>query len=449
MLAVGGAMLGVSVVGMRAGIEPFATWFYPFAWYSTLLLTEAAVALRDGRFFLLGRPGFALSLFGWSIPFWLFFELLNFRLANWYYVFVPDGRAARWIGIAISFATVLPAIFLAERALGAYGRWRETAADASPQSTTRAAARPGIGAGALLGLQAAGLLSLVLPLAWPRFFFPLVWVGVTLLADPWIYRRDAGRSLLHDLETRRSGRPVRLLVGGMAIGLLWELFNASARGKWIYTVPGLEELKLFEMPLLGFFGFPFLALEGWAAYQALVVAGLAVDVPDPGGPPDDRPHAPRPGWILAAAALAAIFSALVLRGMEAGTISSTTPRLEEIGDPAARALGASGYDVFDLAAADPGEVAAIAAIGPDRAAGWIEWARLVTLRGIGAENAARLREAGVESLEELAAVSPEELAVRLSVRGAWVSSARVRVWVRAARTALEREPAPQDRLRVP
>jgi hypothetical protein len=235
----------------------------------------------------------------------------------------------------------------------------------------------------------------------------------------------------------------------MAIGLLWELFNASARGKWIYTVPGLEELKLFEMPLLGFFGFPFLALEGWAAYQALVVAGLAVDVPDPGGPPGDRSHAPRPGWILAAAALAAIFSALVLRGMEAGTISSTTPRLEEIGDPAARALGASGYDVFDLAAADPGEVAAIAAIGPDRAAGWIEWARLVTLRGIGAENAARLREAGVESLEELAAVSPEELAVRLSVRGAWVSSARVRVWVRAARTALEREPAPQDRLRVP
>jgi predicted RecB family nuclease len=73
----------------------------------------------------------------------------------------------------------------------------------------------------------------------------------------------------------------------------------------------------------------------------------------------------------------------------------------------------------------------------------------VTLRGIGAENAARLREAGVESLEELAAVSPEELAVRLSVRGPWVSSARVRVWVRAARTVVEREAVPQDRLRVP
>ena len=75
--------------------------------------------------------------------------------------------------------------------------------------------------------------------------------------------------------------------------------------------------------------------------------------------PHDRAHAsPGPGWILAAAALAGIFSTFVLRGMETGTISSTTPRLEARGDPAARALGASGYDVFDLAGADPAEVAA-------------------------------------------------------------------------------------------
>lgn len=411
-------------------------------------MTDGVLARRDGHFFLLGRHGLALSLFGWSVPFWLFFELLNFRLANWYYVFVPNGAAARWVGIAISFATVLPAIFLAERALRVYGPWREISAIDGLRAPAGPGTRSRIGPRTLAGLQATGLLCLILPLVWPHFFFPLVWVAPTLIADPWVYRRDPERSLLHDLESRRLRRPVRLLVGGMAIGLLWELFNASARGKWIYTVPGLEDLKLFEMPVLGFFGFPFLALEGWSAYQALVVAGLAADPRSSGDHParDRRPDR-RPGWVLAAAGLAALFSFLVLRGMEAGTISSTTPRLEAFADPTARALGGWGYDVFDIADADPAELAAATPISADRAADWIEWARLVTLRGIGVDNAARLRALGVTSLEELAAASPDELTVRLAETGRPVRPARVRVWVRAAREAVKGEAAGGARLR--
>ena len=430
-------MLAVALGGMRAGIEPFATWFYPFAWYSTLLVIEAAVARRDGRFFLLDRPAFALSLFGWSIPFWLFFELLNFRLANWYYVFVPDGAVARWTGIAISFATVLPAIFLAERALRAYGPWREVAAADEPEWRTASepAAGPLLGTRALLVLQILGFACLVLPLVWPGTLFPLVWVSATLIADPWVYRRDPRRSLLRDLETGRPRRPIRLVVGGMAIGLLWETFNFSARGKWIYTVPGLEELKLFEMPVLGFFGFPFLALEGWSVYQALVLAGVAVDpgkpAADPRGGIGARPPA-RPGWTLLVAALATVFSVLVLRGMERATISSTTPRLEDLDGPPAAELRARGLDVFELADAEPDELSERIGASPEQARAWIDEARLVTLRGIGAANADRLRAAGVDSVRELAGQNPEALAARLAATGHAVSEARVRVWVRAA-----------------
>ncbi len=405
---------------MLARVEPFATWFYPFAWYSTLLMTEAAVGRRDGRFFFLGRPRFALSVFGWSIPFWLFFELLNLRLTNWYYVFVPDGALARWTGILISFATVLPAIFLAERALRVYGPWTE-GVDDDPLRWGPVVTGSRLGERGLLVLQAVGLACLLLPLAWPGIFFPLVWVAVTLIADPWVYRRDPGRSLLHDVETGRPGRPIRLLVGGMAIGLLWELFNFGARGKWIYTVPGLEELRLFEMPLLGFFGFPFLALEGWSAYQALVVAGLA----------GARPAA-RPGWTLLAAGLAAVFSALVLSSMERGTISSTTSRLEDLKGPPAADLRAAGLDVFELAGADPEELSARFGATPEQARAWIDEARLVTLRGIGGVNADRLRAVGVDSVRDLAGRDPEALAVRLASTGHAVSVARVRVWVRAA-----------------
>ena len=428
-------MLAAATAGMLARVEPFATWFYPFAWYSTLLLLDATIARRRGRYFLIDRPALALSLCAWSVPFWLFFELLNFRLANWYYVFVPDDPVARWTGIALSFATVLPAIFLSERVLQEYGPWREdrVPADAGTWSPPTPEISAPLGGRGLLVVQAAGVLCLLLALAWPRLFFPLVWVGLTLVADPWVYRRDPRRSLLYDLEARRFRRPIRLLVGGMAIGLLWELFNVSARGKWIYTVPGLEELKLFEMPVLGFFGFPFLALEGWSAYQVLVIAGLAPDADRP------RPRGARglrPGWTLPICALAAVFSALVLHGMTIGTISSTTPRLEAFDEPAARALVASGYDVFDLADADPLEVSGAAGIARAEAAGWVDWARLVTLRGIGTANADRLRVAGVDSVDELAAVSSEELTVRLAETGRPERATRVRVWVRAARQAV-------------
>jgi len=62
---------------------------------------------------------------------------------------------------------------------------------------------------------------------------------------------------------------VRLLVAGLLCDLVWESLNFLAPQKWIYTVRGLEELKIFEMPVLGFLGFPALALDAFAAYAAI------------------------------------------------------------------------------------------------------------------------------------------------------------------------------------
>ncbi len=359
----GAAVLAAATAGMLAGIGPFATWYYLFAWVPTLLMLDAAVAWRGGGFFLLGRPAFLASLMAWSIPFWLLFELFNFRLENWYYVFLPPQAALRWTGIMLAFATVLPAIFGAERLLRAWGVAGGAAA-ADPARSWMRVTEP-----RLIALQVLGAIMLLLPLAWPRIFFPLVWGGVTLITDPFVHRRDPGRSLLGDLERGEVGRILRLLAGGMAIGLLWELFNMAARGKWIYTVPGLEDLKLFEMPLLGFFGFPVFALEGFTVYQALVVTGLAIPAHGEACP---APRATR----AAAGTLAVLFAAIVLVGMERVTISSTTPRLADLPDLSAPVLERSGYDMFALAESAPGEVAA--AVGTDsRTAGrCVETARV-------------------------------------------------------------------------
>ena len=412
--AVALAALIAAVAGLAGGVEPFATAFYTFAWFPTLLLADAVVARREGTWFLLGRPAFTATLFAWSAVFWLLFEVVNLRLANWFYVFVPDARAVRWTGTVVAFATVLPAILMSERLLDSFGVARATRSKPFVVTERFRAV-----------LQGAGILSFALVLLWPRLFFPLAWGGVWLLADPFVHRRDPARSLLGDLERGRPGRTLRLLLGGLAIGLVWEVFNARARGKWIYTVPGFEEGKLFEMPVLGFLGFPFLALEGFAAWQALVVTGLAI--------PREGEVRPAPRLARAAAGvLAAVFSALAILAMERGTVASTTPRLADL--PGAPAVAAhADWDVFSLARARPADVARVSGVSQADAVRWVDSARLASLRGLGTANAARLRGVGIASVADLEAADPAILARRLSQAGTPIRAARLRVWVRAAR----------------
>jgi hypothetical protein len=423
-IVLAGALLALAVFSalMLRGAEPFATWFYLFAWVPTLIAADALVALtggagRRGEFLLLSRPRFLLSMGAWSGVIWLYYELINLRLLNWYYVFVPSDRAMRWIFTFIAFGTVLPAVFLSEAVLDGLKVARNVRC------------RPlRISSHFLRILQIIGVIAFLPLLIKPEWFYPLVWGAAAFVIEPIVYRKDPTRSILGDLENGRPGRLLRLLLGGMMIGLTWELLNIRARAKWIYTVPGFEDLKLFEMPVLGFFGFPPFAVECFVLWQALVLAGVATAR-------DPAQRVPAPGArVLAAAALAAVFSIGVLAAMEGRTWDSHRPRLDALGDLPARELERAGYDAFSLARAEPQEVAGVAGASVTDAAQWVETARFVTLRGIGQENAELLRLVGITDMETLARANAEELADRLeTVTGRDMVPARVRVWVRGAR----------------
>jgi hypothetical protein len=432
-IVVAAVVLCGSIAGALAGIEPFATWLYPLAWYPTLVILEAAVASRGGRFFV-GRTAFLASALAWSVPFWLFFEILNLRLENWYYVFLPRDAAARWFGIALSFATVIPAVLVVERLL-----------DSLSIAETLRIPRLRLAHGWIL--PTLGALMLALALAWPRALYPLVWGGVFLVVDPWVLRRAPERSLLGDLERGRPGRIFRLLAAGLAVGLLWEAFNIGARGKWIYTVPGFEGFKLFEMPVAGFLGFPFFALEAFAVWQALVVAGLAAPAEERDAPAVGRSGtsmggvlaAPaRPAAAVATALAAAAFSAVSIAAMHTKTIASLVPTLADLGAPVARLERVGIDDPWQLADADPADLAAQLRTDADSARLWVERSRLAILRGIGADSAWRLGSVGIESVEELAGAEPERLLRQLRAADAPAEPARIRVWVRAARETARR-----------
>src|SRR5206468_9298788 len=251
----------------------------------------------------------------------------NFRLRDWYYVFLPAARAGRGVGITVSLATVVPAVLLPERVLDRLGVWRDLRFRAFTLEPRHLE---------IAGWVGGGLLAAVL--AFPRYLYPLTWGAVWLIAEPLLYRTDPERSLFGDIARGRWGRIARLMAAGLFAGILWESFNSVARGKWIYTVPFLEHVKLFEMPPIGFVGFTFFALEVWSLYHLLL--------------PRTEPRTLAPSLL---------FAVLVLAGMDRLTVSSTTPLLADLpaatNDVGRRLQRAGDTDLFRLARAPVAELA--------------------------------------------------------------------------------------------
>ena len=263
LLLLGPLFIGVSFVLMLRRVEPVTTLFYLCAWYGIIWTLDRLIHWREGRS-LIARcgPAFWLILF-WSAVGWYAFELINFRLQNWYYIFVLDHLVLQTLNAVFSFATVFPGLLWLEYYLGLRGvaaDWQGRRWSLTPRRLTI--------------LQIAGLIGLALVLLWPRFFFPLTWLAFILLLAPVEYRRLPD-SLLHQLARGDYAPLTRQLLAGFIAGGLWEFFNYWAQVKWIYTVPFFEELKLFEMPLAGFLGFPPFAVECALVYRLLVWYRLA------------------------------------------------------------------------------------------------------------------------------------------------------------------------------
>ncbi len=402
-LATAAVVLIAAVVLRAYEIPPIPTWFYVLAWYPTLIILDEVVVLLGGES-LLARPRELAVMLWWSAVIWFVFEAINFRLRDWYYVFLPAGRLERWLGITVSLATVVPAVLLPEGVLDRLGAWRDLrfrGFTLEPKYLE------------IAGWVGWGLLAAVL--AFPRYLYPLTWGAVWLIAEPLLYRRDPGHSLFADMTHGSWGRIARLMAAGLFAGVLWESFNAMARGRWIYTVPFLEHLKIFEMPLVGFLGFPFFALEVWSLYHLLA------------------PYTNRRTLLGSAA-----FVVLVLIGIDHWTVSSTTPALRDlpgVTNAVISRLQAAGWDnVFRVARSPVAELAYRANLSPRDARTAHDAACLVTLRGIGTAHAAALIGGGVGSVEALAASDPDAVweMVRAGGGGARPTPAEVREWVRAA-----------------
>ncbi len=295
-------LFAFSTGGMLRHFEPFYTNYYSFAWWSYIILVQSALFLRRGTSLLFHKPWKFIALLPLSITVWLIFESFNFRLSNWQYMNIPTDPLDRWTGYLIAYSTVLPGIFSTKELLESANIFKNCRLPALRNIRSL-----------YIPMLLTGTAFIVLPLIWPQFFFPLVWLAFIFLLEPLNHRLGAP-SLLRDLEEGNPGNLYLLLLSGAICGFLWELWNFKAGAKWVYTVPYVGFLKIFEMPLLGFFGFPPFAVECFAitSYFFLMVSLTREN------------YSPRRALFLylAGAALVLIFVLFVLAGIDRFTVVS-------------------------------------------------------------------------------------------------------------------------------
>ena len=244
-------LAGASVL-LAAGWPFMKTWFYSFAWWSFVLFLDGVNLRATGTSPLAssGRDFWAAAFL--SIPVWLVFEMANLRLRNWSYHGLPSSTVERWLGYAVAYATVIPALLELGHFFGhAFERNRSEGR------------RVRVGPGGRRVLAVLGVASLVLPLVWPRVFFPLIWLGFLFLLEP-ANERGGGPSFLRDLGQGRWGRLTGWMAAGLAAGILWEFWNWWAGAHWRYHIPYLNFGRIFQMPVFGYGGFVPFALEVFA-----------------------------------------------------------------------------------------------------------------------------------------------------------------------------------------
>ena len=244
------------------GNQLVGQWFTPIVWTGYILFVDALVYKFVGRSLLMtDRLEFVLitliSIAGW----WLFefYNAPRFWKSDlelwWHYHNLEPNLFLRRVGYDWAFATISPAMFETAELL------RSTVFKERKQHATISFSKS-----VLIILVVVGLAGAIGPLVFPsEWLAPVIWLSFILLLDP-VNAWRGQPSIYADLARGDWRRLFSLLASGLICGLLWEFWNYWAIAKWTYTVPFFGNIKIFEMPVLGFLGFPPFAVECWVMY---------------------------------------------------------------------------------------------------------------------------------------------------------------------------------------
>jgi len=433
---IGFGVLIFAEIMMVRRVEPFVSWFYCFAWWSYILICDSLIYKMKGNSLLMNRTKEFFLMMPWSLAVWLFFELVNLSLKNWYYINLPRDLLPRWIGYMVAYSTVLPGIFETTELLGSIGLYKGVSVTSIPRSQKW-----------YIPFWIVGGAFLILPITVPRYSFPLIWLSLFFLLEP-INHRFGGKSLMRDWERGDPSKFLLLLTGGLACGLLWEFWNFWALSKWVYTVPFFDEIKGFEMPFLGFLGFLPFAVECYVIYNF-----ISLFRHKRGWERDQYALNLKKRTTPVAIALSvlglAIFYPFVFHSIDTSTVNSYIARVSDLNliEPVYQEKLEeidihTINDLFQRIKEPQGrkELGEKMGISDDQISDWAKWSQLIRLKGMGVKNFLLLKEVGVDDVQTLARQDPSSLYDKLvranehnRITSQPLDMAKVKVWIRAAK----------------
>lgn len=260
----GAALNIVAWVSSWGRIGPW--WMYTFfpLWFGFILFLDGLNVARSGTSLLKrSLPRFA-ALFLFSMPLWWAFEGFNIPVQNWHYLFDHHySPLAYFVVCSIDFSTVLPVVMEVAELLASFGllRPRLGPSEVGPRAPTWQ----------LVLFLALGVVMFVLPVLFPQYAFPLIWLVLIFLLDPInnLFRRKSVLGHLHAGDWRFL---LTVPLAALICGFFWEMWNYFAMPKWYYTVPFFDQFPhYFEMPIPGLTGYLPFGLELFAMYQFLLL----------------------------------------------------------------------------------------------------------------------------------------------------------------------------------
>ena len=236
--------------------------FFPL-WVGYILLGNGLSEVMVGTSLLRRMRWSFLWLFVISVTMWWFFEYMNTIVQNWHYVFPhPISILHYEIQASIDFSTVVPAVLSISLLVFQLLRRRSFNTRVAIPGTTL-----------LIAFVSTFILFWLLNL-FPSETFPLVWIVPILFLEPLAYTLGVPASLVRQIEQGNLALPLSLGIATLITGFWWECWNFYSLPKWIYTIPYVGFWKVFEMPILGYLGYPFFGLIVFS-YATLVLNFIA------------------------------------------------------------------------------------------------------------------------------------------------------------------------------
>jgi hypothetical protein len=230
--------------------------FFPL-WLGYSLFVDAIVFSRKGTSLIKRNWKLFAGLFLISAPSWWLFELFNLRTQNWFY----DGKEyftsiEYFLLSSLSFSTVMPAVFGTAEFAGTF-KWIKNISINKKVTPSK---------NILLIFILTGLLILSLIIIFPKIFYLFVWISVFLLIEP-LNIKLKNKSLFEFTSSGEWKPVIALAIGSLICGFFWEMWNYLSYPKWIYHLPMVNFLHVFEMPLPGYIGYLPFSLELFALYH--------------------------------------------------------------------------------------------------------------------------------------------------------------------------------------